>query len=79
MKTRKRQSDEEKSRLDNIRQTSAFYCVVITAGALSATVSAFIYPYHSLVSTGLSFAANLCQVIGTIAVSNTIGGVNKNN
>lgn len=77
MKTRKRQSDEEKSRLDNTRQTSAFYCVVITAGALSATVSASIYPYHSRVSTGLSFAANLCQVIGTIAVSNTIGGVNR--
>ncbi|KAI4218413.1 MAG: hypothetical protein L6R36_008967 [Xanthoria steineri] len=72
IKTRK-PSEEDKYRFNNLRRTSAFFCIVITAGALAATVAAVIYPYYPLVSTGLSFGANLCQVVGTISVSNAIG------
>lgn len=78
MKVRECQSDEEKSRFNNTRHTSAFFCIVITAGALSATVSAIVCPYYSHVSTVFSFAANLCQVIGTISISNNIRGINGN-
>ncbi|KAI4232450.1 MAG: hypothetical protein LQ349_005001 [Xanthoria aureola] len=73
IKTRKPKSEEDKYRLNNLRRRSAFFCIVITAGALAATVAAVIYPYYPLVSTGLSFGANLCQVVGTISVFNATG------
>ena len=73
IKTRKPKSEEDMDRFYNLRRTSAFFCIVITAGALAATVAAVIYPYYPLVSTGLSFGANLCQVVGTISVANAIG------
>ena len=73
IKTRKPKSEEDKDRFYNLRRTSTFFCIVITAGALAATVAAVIYPYYPLVSTGVSFGANLCQVVGTISVSNAVG------
>ena len=73
IKTRKPKSEEDEDRFYNLRRTSTFFCIVITAGALAATVAAVIYPHYPLVSTGVSFGANLCQVVGTISVANAIG------
>lgn len=66
--------DGEHSRQKDDAQSSIYFLVCITAGALFATVSAFVYPSSTNVSTGFSFVANLCQVAGTISVSNASGG-----
>jgi len=78
-KSRKRRDDEENSRLDIVAQTSEYFYQYMVAGALSAIVSAFVYPYDAHVSTGFCFVANLCQVAGVISIHNATDGAVTNN
>ena len=76
--SRRRRGDEENSRHNNVVQTLDYFYHCIVAGALSAIISAFVYPYHAHVSTGFSFVANLCHIAGIISISNATDGVVMN-
>ena len=76
-KSRKHRGDEE-NRHTNVVRTSDYFFQYMVAGALSAIVSAFVYPYHAQVSTGFSFVATLCQVAGIISIHNATDAADTN-
>ena len=73
-KSAKRRGDEDDSRHLDIVPASRYFCQYMVAGALSAIVSACVYPYNTHVSIFFGFVANLCQVAGIISIRNATDG-----